>query len=112
MNDPRTGIEARRWYGDAMERAMREASRYLPWDQAREVAHEVASELVRGRAAGRDIPDDPASLDALIYRAVAFRVRDVWRARRRRFITRSLPDTNPRGARRELLSRRTSSRGS
>jgi DNA-directed RNA polymerase specialized sigma24 family protein len=83
MHDP-LGAEAQRLYAQALERGVREASKRLPWDEAFEVAHDVASAMVRRGTTPPNDADSTRTFDALIRRAVAFRVRDVWRSGARR----------------------------
>jgi RNA polymerase sigma factor (sigma-70 family) len=68
--------DARQRYDAACARAMVFASRYLPRDQAIEIAHEVASDMV------------PLALDrvtgTLIYLAVMSKLRMHWRSAKRR----------------------------
>jgi RNA polymerase sigma factor (sigma-70 family) len=76
MSDPEPEAETRRRYEDALVRAMGFAERYLPRDQAQEIAHDVACEMLRlgaERATG-----------ALIYVAVTSRLRTFWRSAQRR----------------------------
>jgi RNA polymerase sigma-70 factor (ECF subfamily) len=84
VDDPETGAQARRIYEEAMARAVILASRRLPSEQAFELAHDVASQLVQAGATGPDHPRDGHTFDALIRRAVSFRLRDRWRAGTRR----------------------------
>jgi RNA polymerase sigma-70 factor (ECF subfamily) len=76
MTDQPSAVDPRRLYEDALVAAMRCAERYLPRDQALEVAHDVASEMLRlppGRVTG-----------TLIYVAVTSRLRSLWRRKERR----------------------------
>jgi RNA polymerase sigma factor (sigma-70 family) len=66
----------RRRYEDALERAMCFAERHVAWDQALEIAHDVACVMVRRP------PEEVTT--ALIHRAVINRVRNLWRSRQRR----------------------------
>jgi RNA polymerase sigma factor (sigma-70 family) len=66
----------RQLFESILDRAMEHAVRYVAWDQALEIAHDVASDLVR-----RGV-EQPGG--ALIYRAVCFRLRNHWRANSRR----------------------------
>jgi RNA polymerase sigma-70 factor (ECF subfamily) len=75
--------EARRIYLDALERAVRHAAVHVPRDEALEVGHQVAASLVRRCAAAAE--EGPVqSIDAFVHRAVLNRLRELWRARRRR----------------------------
>jgi RNA polymerase sigma factor (sigma-70 family) len=68
--------DARRTYEDALERAFGFAARHVAWDQALEIAHDVASDMLA-------LPADRVT-SALIYRAVVNRLRNLWRASQRR----------------------------
>jgi RNA polymerase sigma factor (sigma-70 family) len=75
--------EIKRIYLDALERAMRHAAAHVPREQAREIAHHVATAVARR-------PGDPLNdVDAFIHRAVLNRVREIWRAAKRRFAAES-----------------------
>jgi RNA polymerase sigma factor (sigma-70 family) len=86
---PQPEADARRRYEDALVRAMRFAERHLARDQALEIAHEVASEMLR-------LPSDRAT-GTLIYVAVTSRLRSFWRSTQRRAAL--------EGAYHEMLSR-------
>jgi len=73
--------EVRRIYLDALERAMRHAAAHVSRDEAAEIAHHVASVVARRQG------DAPNNVDAFIHRAVLNRVREIWRAGKRRFAT-------------------------
>src|SRR4051812_6829984 len=73
---PDAAADPRRLYEDALVRAMRFAERYLPRDQALEIAHDVASEMLR-------LPPERVT-GTLIYVAVTSRLRNLWRATERR----------------------------
>jgi RNA polymerase sigma factor (sigma-70 family) len=93
MTPPLSDDDARRIYIDALDRAVRHAAVHVPRDEAREVGHHVATSVVRrhqadseaessGGSATRRRPID--SIDAFVHRAVVNRLREIWRARRRR----------------------------
>lgn len=76
MNDQESAADPRRLYEETLVSAMRFAERHLPRDQALEIAHDVASEMLRlppGRVTG-----------TLIYIAVTSRLRSLWRRKERR----------------------------
>ncbi len=76
MDDPASTPDLRRRYEDALVRAMRHAERLLPRDQAFEIAHDSALEMLRR---------PPSQVTGtLIYLAVISRVRKLHRAVRRR----------------------------
>jgi RNA polymerase sigma-70 factor (ECF subfamily) len=86
---PPTDNELRRIYLDALERAVRHAAVHVSWDEAREIGHHVASAIARRFAEERNGGDvtnrSPiAELDAFVHRAVLNRLRELWRAKRRR----------------------------
>jgi RNA polymerase sigma factor (sigma-70 family) len=82
--------EARRIYLDALDRAMRHAAVHVARDEAREVGHHVAAALVRRCAKESGEGDGVAptgrvnAIDAFVHRAVLNRLRELWRAKRRR----------------------------
>ncbi len=84
MSDATTDSAARRLYQHALERAMRHAARQVPWDQAFEIAHDVASEMVRRSAESASGEDEFCVTEPLLHRAVTNRLRNSWRAARRR----------------------------
>jgi RNA polymerase sigma factor (sigma-70 family) len=89
MNPPLPEAETRRIYLDALERAMRHAAVHVSRDEAREIGHHVASALLRRSATGGDMDrstvlDPVNSIDAFIHRAVVNRLREMFRARKRR----------------------------
>jgi RNA polymerase sigma-70 factor (ECF subfamily) len=90
MSVPPPEAEVRRIYLDALERAMRHAAVHVARDEAREVAHHVASAVVRRHIAEADgdhgvAPIGPIDrIDAFVHRAVLNRLRELWRAKRRR----------------------------
>jgi RNA polymerase sigma factor (sigma-70 family) len=76
--DQATPPDSRSAYEEILLRAMWHAERMVSHDQAFEVAHDVAIELLR----------DPTRVTgALIYLRVTSRVRNLWRARERRAAT-------------------------
>jgi RNA polymerase sigma factor (sigma-70 family) len=79
---PPSDREAQRIYMDALERAVRHAGIHVSRDEALEIAHHVASAVVRRSLAA----DQPAigNLDAFVHQSVINRLREVWRAGRRR----------------------------
>ena len=89
MGSPRSDADLRRIYLDALERAVRHAAVHVAPDEAREVGHHVASAVARRYAAEADdhrvAPIGPVQeLDAFVHRAVLNRLRELWRAKRRR----------------------------
>jgi RNA polymerase sigma factor (sigma-70 family) len=74
-DDQAPSPDRRRAYEEILLRAMWHAERMVPRDQAFEVAHDVAVEL---------LPDSARLSGALIYLRVTSRVRNLWRARERR----------------------------
>ena len=74
--DDQTNPELRRLYDDAFARALHHAERYVATDQAREIAHEVATEMAQ-------LPQGNVSA-SLIYIAVTSRLRDHWKMSKRR----------------------------
>ena len=92
MNPPLDEADLRRIYLDALERAVRHASVHVSRDEALEVGHHVASAVTRRylAEAGADpevAPIAPVTeIDAFIHRAVLNRLRELWRARRRRAV--------------------------
>jgi DNA-directed RNA polymerase specialized sigma24 family protein len=74
--EDRPASETRRAYEAVIDRAMIYAERWLPRDQAFEVSHDVAIEML-GRA-------EESVLPALIYIAVTNRMRKLWRSADRR----------------------------
>src|SRR5687767_6511146 len=76
MEDPASARDPRRTYEEILVRAMRYAERLVPRDQAFEVAHEVAVEMLRHSA-------DRVTA-TLLYIRVTSRVRNLWRATQRR----------------------------
>ncbi len=78
MPDPRPQPDIRQEYEETLDRAMEHALRHVSWDQAFEIAHDVASDMVRRRVA------NPTG--ALIYRAVTYRLRNLWRGTNRRAV--------------------------
>jgi RNA polymerase sigma factor (sigma-70 family) len=77
-------LAARSLYDDSLRRSMRVASARVPWDQALEIAHDVASELVRRSLAAPADGSDFQVTEALIHRAVVNRIRNSWRSQQRR----------------------------
>jgi RNA polymerase sigma factor (sigma-70 family) len=76
MNEHESESEPRRQYEEALVRAMHIAERFLPRDEALEIAHSIACEMLRlpaGHVTG-----------ALIYIAVTRRIRSHWRSTARR----------------------------
>jgi RNA polymerase sigma-70 factor (ECF subfamily) len=76
IDDPSSSADSRRMYEDILVRAMRHAERLVPRDQAFEIAHDVAVELVR-----HPIEDVTG---ALVFIRVTSRLRNLWRGRDRR----------------------------
>jgi len=88
---PPTDAELRRIYMDALERAVRHAAVHVSRDEAREIGHHVASAIARRFAEDRHRGDvalqSPINeLDAFVHRAVLNRLRELWRAKRRRSV--------------------------
>jgi len=86
---PPTDADLRRIYMDALERAVRHAAVHVSRDEAREIGHHVASAIARRFAEDRHRGDvgiqSPINeLDAFVHRAVLNRLRELWRAKRRR----------------------------
>lgn len=76
MHDQAPARDPRRTYEEILVRAMRYAERLVPRDQAFEVAHDVAVELLRR---------PPSEVNGtLLYLRVTSRLRNLWRAARRR----------------------------
>jgi RNA polymerase sigma-70 factor (ECF subfamily) len=84
MTPPLSDADARRIYLDAYERAVRHASLHVARAEALEVAHDVASALVRRREQGDRVAAEIQSVDAFVHRAVVNRLREIWRSSRRR----------------------------
>ena len=90
MSSPLPESELRRIYLDALERAVRHAAVHVNRDEALEVGHHVATALVRRFAAEADSFSEVASIgpvteiEAFVHRAVLNRLRELWRASRRR----------------------------
>ncbi len=76
MDDPTSAHDPRRTYEAILVRAMRYAERLVPRDQAFEIAHDVAIEMLR------QTPDRVNG--TLLYIRVTSRVRNLWRATQRR----------------------------
>jgi RNA polymerase sigma-70 factor (ECF subfamily) len=76
MNNQRPSTDESAHYENILGRAMGFAGKHLPRDEALEIAHEVASEIVNMPAAG--------ITSGLIYIAVTRRLRNFWRSRARR----------------------------
>jgi RNA polymerase sigma-70 factor (ECF subfamily) len=76
MDDPTSTHDPRRTYEEILVRAMRYAERLVPRDQAFEIAHDVAIEMLRHS------PDRVNG--TLLYIRVTSRVRNLWRATQRR----------------------------
>jgi RNA polymerase sigma-70 factor (ECF subfamily) len=88
MHPPLPEAEVRRIYLDALERAVRHAAVHVSRDEAREVGHHVATAVVK-RFAIEDSGDHRAiapisEIDAFVHRAVLNRVRELFRASKRR----------------------------
>jgi len=88
---PPSETELRRIYIDALESAVRHAAVHVSRDEAREIGHHVASAIVRRYAEEKDTADvargSPVNdLDAFVHRAVLNRLRELWRAKRRRSV--------------------------
>ena len=86
---PPADTELRRIYMDALERAVRHAAVHVSRDEAREIGHHVASAIARRFAEERDggalASQSPiVDVDAFVHRAVLNRLRELWRAKRRR----------------------------
>ena len=76
MDDQASARDPRRTYEEILVRAMQYAERLVPRDQAFEVAHDVAVEMLR---------HSPDQLNAtLLYIRVTSRLRNLWRATQRR----------------------------
>ena len=71
--------DAKRLYEDILQRAFRYAERLAPRDQAFEIAHDVAVELLRR-------PPERLS-GTMLYLRVTSRLRNLWRASQRRAAT-------------------------
>ena len=90
MSTPLPEAEVSRIYLDALERAVRHAAVHVPRDEALEIGHHVATAVVRrcmgeagnDRGAARSQPI--GEMDAFVHRAVLNRLRELWRAKRRR----------------------------
>jgi RNA polymerase sigma-70 factor (ECF subfamily) len=76
MDDPASTRDPRRTYEELLVRAMRYAERLVPREQAFEIAHDVAIEMLRHS------PDRVTG--TLLYIRVTSRVRNLWRATQRR----------------------------
>src|SRR6185436_9174085 len=81
--------EIRRIYLDALDRAMRHAAVHVSRDEAYDVAHHVASAVVKrygdAHNGDRSIAIGPVNeIDAFVHRAVLNRIRELWRGGRRR----------------------------
>jgi RNA polymerase sigma factor (sigma-70 family) len=76
MNDHDPPVDARQRYEHALVAAMASAERYLSRDQALEIAHRVANEML-------ELPADRVT-GALIHIAVIRRLRNHWRSVERR----------------------------
>jgi RNA polymerase sigma factor (sigma-70 family) len=83
MPDSLTDKDARRLYDQALDASYGQAARHIPWDAAFELAHEVASALVK-RAHTGDTFAEIRSVEAWVSRATRSRLRDYWRNGRRR----------------------------
>jgi RNA polymerase sigma-70 factor (ECF subfamily) len=84
---PPSETELRRVYIDALERAVRHAAVHVSRDEAREIGHHVASAIARRYAQEREgnvAPSPISDVDAFVHRAVLNRLRELWRAKRRR----------------------------
>jgi RNA polymerase sigma factor (sigma-70 family) len=90
MHPPLPEPDVRRIYLDALDRAMRHAAAHVPRDEALEIAHHVACAVLRRQAGDGSAQRGVLSaapvteLDAFIHRSVLNRLRETWRARRRR----------------------------
>jgi RNA polymerase sigma-70 factor (ECF subfamily) len=71
--------DPKRLYEEVLQRAMRYAERLVPRDQAFEIAHDVAVEMVRR-------PPERLS-GTMLYLRVTSRLRNLWRASQRRAAT-------------------------
>ena len=78
MNNTPVDINAQppRIYEDVLQRAFRIAERHVAWDQALEIAHDVAIAMLSRS------PEQVTG--GFIYRSVVNRVRNLWRATQRR----------------------------
>jgi RNA polymerase sigma-70 factor (ECF subfamily) len=76
MSEKEDPISDRQRYEEALVRAMHFAERHLHRDQALEIAHDVATEMLA-------LPAERVST-SLIYVAVTSRLRNFWRSRERR----------------------------
>jgi RNA polymerase sigma-70 factor (ECF subfamily) len=79
MEDPPTAPEASRKYNELVGRALKHAKRLIHGEQADEVAHDVAVEMLQR-------PEREVS-GALLYVAVTYRLRTLWRSSDRRAST-------------------------
>lgn len=89
MHAPPPESELRRIYLDALERAVRHAAAHVGRDEALEIGHHVATAMVRRHLGtqngnGAVAPVAVNELDAFLHRAVLNRLREIWRAKRRR----------------------------
>src|SRR3954464_10726734 len=75
----RTASDPKRIYEEVLQRAMRYAERLVPREQAFEIAHDVAVEMVRR-------PPERLS-GTMLYLRVTSRLRNLWRADQRRAAT-------------------------
>ena len=78
---PPSDSEVQRLYTDALERAVQHAGIHVSRDEAREIGHYVASALLNRHLANAT---PIGSVDAFVHSAVLNRLREIWRAQRRR----------------------------
>src|SRR3954471_22776933 len=77
--EPSVAIDQKRLYEDILQRAFRYAERLAPREQAFEIAHDVAVEMLRR---------PPAKMSGtMLYLRVTSRLRNLWRASQRRAAT-------------------------
>ena len=77
--EPSVASDAKRLYEEVLQRAFRYAERMVPRDQAFEIAHDVAVEILRR---------PPSRLSGtMLYLRVTSRLRNLWRASQRRAAT-------------------------
>jgi RNA polymerase sigma factor (sigma-70 family) len=77
--EPSVATDQRRLYEDVLQRAFRYAERLVPREQAFEIAHDVAVEMLRR-------PPERMS-GTMLYLRVTSRLRNLWRANQRRAAT-------------------------
>ncbi len=80
-------MDSKQRYEDALQEAMCQAARYVASDQAFEIAHDVASELLRRFIAQSDAFPNQRAIDGFVRRSVMNRLRNFWRSAERRQAT-------------------------